>query len=158
MVDKSAIFISDYNNPGKVYKYNTETNQTEVMVKDLKNPSYMSLMNTLQGPRYIVTEDNKHRINIYDQRWKLLNTIGRYGSGDVVFNRPDATAVTECGLLVADYYNRRISHYSLEGRFLGHVITRKDLDYKPRGIAYRYPYLWVCGSGHPVKRYQVKYQ
>ena len=33
VVDKSTIFISDYNYAGKVYKYNTESNQTEVVVK-----------------------------------------------------------------------------------------------------------------------------
>ena len=160
VVDKSSIFISDYNSTGKVYKYNTESNHTEVMVKDLKHPYYMSVMNTLQGPRYMVTEYNNHRINIYDKRWNLLNsTGGRQGSGDEEFDCPHATAVTECGLLVADWDNYRISHYSLEGQFLGHVITRQDgLGYEPRGIAYRYPYLWVCGYGNPVKCYQVKYQ
>ena len=160
VVDKSTIFISDQYDPGKVYKYNTESNQTEVVVKDLKGPFYMSMINTLQGPRYIVTEYNIDRINVYDQRWNLLNTIGgRSGSGDGEFDCPYATAVTECGLLVADFGNYRISHYSLEGRFLGQVITSQDgLDYKPRGIAYRYPYLLVCGYGHPVKCYQVKYQ
>ena len=160
VVDKSTIFISDFNKPGNVYKYNTESNQTEVVVKDLKGPFYMSMINTLQGPRYIVTEHSKHRINVYDQRWNLLNTIGgRQGSGEGEFNFPRATAVTECGLLVADNSNNRISHYSLEGQFLGHVITEQDgLNYNPAGIAYRYPYLWECGWGHPVKCYQVKYQ
>ena len=159
VVDKSTIFISDWNKPGKVYKYNTESNQT-VVVKDLKDPYYMSAMNTLKGPRYIVTEWGENRINVYDQRWNLLNTIaGRKGAGEGEFNYPRAPAVTECGLLVADAGNRRISHYSLEGQFLGHVISRQDgLDYGPYGIAYRYPYLWVCGVGPPVKCYQVKYQ
>ena len=157
VVDKSTIFISDYNYAGKVYKYITESNQTEVVVKDLNYPYYMSVVYT-QGPRYIVTEYSKHRINVYDQRWNLLNTIGRPGSGEGQFNSPHATAVTECGLLVADNGNYRISHYSLEGRFLGHVITKEDgLDYNPYGIAYRYPYLWVCGYGDLVKCYQVKY-
>ena len=159
VVDNSTIFISDCYNQGNVYKYNTESNQTEVVIKDLKNAYYMSVMYTLQGPRYIVTELGKHKINIYDQRWNLLKTIGSNGSGEGEFSCPHATAVTECGLLVADHYNKRISHYSLEGQFLGHVITSQDgLDYQPRGIAYRYPYLWVCGNGNPVKCYQVKYQ
>ena len=161
VVDKSTIFISDlYYTGGKVYKYNTESNQTEMVVKDMKGQYYMSVMNTLLGPRYILTEYNIDRINIYDQRWNLLNTIGgRQGSGEGEFKDPHATAVTECGLLVADYGNCTISHYSLEGQFLGHIVTRQDgLDYNPTGIAYRYPYLWVCGYGDPVKCYQVKYQ
>ena len=161
VVDKSTIFISDFDmsNPRNVYKYRTECNQTEVVVKNVNGPFYMSVMNTLQGLRYILTEWGVNWINIYDQRWNLLNTIGLPGSGDREFSYPHATAVTECGLLVADAGNYRISHYSLEGQFLGHVITRQDgLDYGPYGIAYRYPYLWVCGNGDPVKCYQVKYQ
>ena len=120
----------------------------------------MSVMYTLHGPRYIVTEREVHKINIYDQRWNLLNMIGGcQESGEGWFNYPHATAVTECGLLVADDCNRRISHYSLEGQFLGHVITKQDgLDYGPYGIAYRYPCLWVCGWDKPVKCYHVTYQ
>ena len=155
VVDKSTIFISDWYNPGNVYKYNTERKQTTVVVKDPSGPYYMSVMYTLQGPRYIVTEYYKDRINIYDQRWHLLNTIGGHqGSGQGEFNCPHATTVTECGLLVADRWNCRISHYSLEGEFMGHVITSSC----PQGIAYRYPYLWVCGGLNPVNCYKVKYE
>ena len=160
VVDKSTVYISDFNNPGKVYKYNTESNQTEVVVEDLKNPSYMSVMYTLEGPRYILTEWGEHRINVYDQRWNLLNRIGGGpGSGQGKIDHPHATAVTECGLLVADRDNKRITHYSLKGQFLGQVITRQDdLDCYPYGIVYRYPFLWVCGNRDTVKCYQVQYQ
>ena len=160
VIDKSTIIISDYKFPGKVYKYNIESNQTEAVLRDLNEPFYMSVMYTLQGPRYILTEYGEHRINIYDQRWHILKTIGGCkGSGEGEFDCPRATAVTECGLLVADAENKRISHYSLEGNFLGHVITEQDgLNYNPYGIAYKNPFLWVCGNGKPVKCYQVKYQ
>ena len=161
VVDKLTIIVSGYY-CGCIYKYNTETNKTEVMVKGLSKGAfkYMSVMYTSLGPRYILSECGTHRIIFYDQNWKPLKMIGgQKGSGEGEFYSPMATAVTENGLLVADFGNFRISHYSLEGQFLGHVITKQDgLNYQPRGIAYRYPYLWVCGDGHPVKCYQVKYK
>ena len=186
VVDKSTMFITCSRasggwlggyEEGIVYKYNTDSNQTTVVVKDLICPCYLSVMFTLQGPRYIVSESNAKKtsfflldidspsyssIKIYDQTWHLLNNIKqeqvlKANMFEPIY--PRATAVTECGLLVADRNNRTISHYSLEGQFLGHVITKEDgLDYQPRGIAYRYPYLWVCGNDDPVKCYQVKYQ
>ena len=161
VIDKDTIYISDGGNPrGKVYKYNTMKNQTEVVLEELRGPTYMSLMFTIQGPRYILTECNAHKISsIFDRNWRLLTTFGRRGSGQGEFRDPQATAVTECGLLVADKDNQRICHYSIEGQFLGDVITRQDgLDYSPYRIAYRYPNLWLCGQGNPLKCFQVKYQ
>ena len=103
VIDKDTIYISDGGNPrGKVYKYNTMKNQTEVLLEELRGPTYMSLMFTIQGPRYILTECNAHKISIFDRNWRLLTTIGRRGSGQGEFRDPQATAVTECGLLVAD--------------------------------------------------------
>ena len=143
--DKTTIFVSQYENPGGIFKYDTVKGTSETVVWELNKPSFMSRMYTPEGYRYIVTEAGAHRINVYNDRWGLLHSFGDKGSTEGLFDGPAATAITEMGtVLVADINNHRISHYSLDGQLLSHVVTREDgLEY-PVGICYRRPYLWVC--------------
>ena len=105
----------------------------------------MSRTYTLEGYRYIVTEEQAQRIKVYNDSWELLHSFGGEGSTEGLFNGPAGTAITEMGtVLIADCDNHRISHYSLDGQFLSHVVNKDDgLEY-PVGIRYRHPYLWVC--------------
>ena len=87
----------------------------------------MSRLFTPDGFKFIVTEQGKHCIKVYNDRWKLLHSFGGEGSTEGLFNTPAATAITGLGtVLVADIQNHRISHYSLEGQFLSHIVTTDD--------------------------------
>ena len=143
--DKTIIFILQYENPGEIFKYDTVKGTSETVVEGLGNPTFMNRMYTPEGYRYIVTESGAHCIKVYNDRWELLHSFGGKGSTEGLFDVPTATAITEMGtVLVADGNNHRISHYSLDGQFLSHVVTKDDgLEY-PIGICYRHPYLWVC--------------
>ena len=156
----NTIFISDDKSPGCIYKYDAKLNKTEVMVRNLIRPTYLSLMSTQQGERYVVTEYADFMIKIYDSKWNLIQKFGGWGNQDGKLSYAYSTAVTETGILVAQSKNNRISHFTKEGTFISHLITKQDLDVKgqPRGIAYKYPYLWVCSSKAYVKCFEVKYQ
>ena len=156
--DNNTIFISDDRNPGCIYKYDTELNKTEVMVRNLNRPTYMSLMSTQQGDKYVVTEWGTRMIKIYDSRWNLIHTFGGDGNQDGKLSYPWATAVTETGILVAQSNNNCTSHFTKEGTFLSHLITKQDGMENPRGIAYKYPHIWVCTYGPYIKCIEVKYQ
>ena len=157
--DKTTIFVSQWANPGGLFKYATVASTTESLVKGLNIPSFMSRMYTPGGYRYIVTEQEEHRINIYTERWELLHSFGGFGSSSRCFNRPASTAITSMGtILVADNRNHRISHYRLDGQFLSHVITKDDGIEFPFAMSYKHPYLWVCCEGTPksVKCFELK--
>ena len=156
--DNTTIFVSDYRIHGCIYKYDTELNKAEVMVRNLDVPSYMSLMNTQQGDRYVVTEYGSRMIKIYDSRWNLIHTFGGEGSQDGKLTFPYSTAVTETGILVTQNNNHRISHFTKEGTFISHLITKQDGVAYPLGIAYKYPHIWLCGGSLYVKCFEVKYQ
>ena len=158
--DNNTIFVSDYRSPGCIYKYDTERNKTEVMVRNLNYPTYMSLMNTQQGDRYVVTELGTSMIKIYDSGWNLIHTFGGRGNQDGKLSLPYATAVTETGILVSQSFNNRISHFTKEGTFISHLITKQDLETvnTPDGMTYKYPYIWVCSAETYVKCFEVKYQ
>ena len=143
--DKTTIFVSQMNNPGGIFKYDTVKGASETMVEGLNNPTFISRMYTPEGYRYIVTEEQAHCIKVYNDRWGLLHSFGGEGSTEGLFNVPGGTAITEMGtVLVADINNHRISHYSLDGQFLSHVVCKDDSLEYPLGICYRHPYLWVC--------------
>ena len=140
--DDFNIFITQYST-GSIFMYNTYEDTTEVVIRGLNKPTYMSLAYTPEGYRYLVTEEGAHCVHVYSDTWQILHTIGGIG----ILNTPSATTVTDMGtLLIADQGNHRISHYSLEGQFLSHVVTKDDgLEY-PVGICYKHPYLWVSRS------------
>ena len=144
--DKSTIFISQNENPGNIYKYDTVHDRTEVVAEGLKTPGYMSMMYTKEGCKYIISETDGHCIKVYNSSWELLHSFGTEGNGDGQFGQysPMATTVTDMGtILVADQGNLRISHFTIEGHFLSHVATKDDGIEHPIGLCYKHPYLWV---------------
>ena len=144
--DKSTIFISQCETPGNIYKYDTLHETTEGVVKGLKRPSYMSLMYTKEGCKYIISEVEGHCIKVYNSSWELLHSFGTEGNGDSQFGQysPVTTTMTDIGtILVADQSNHRISHFTIEGQFLSHVATEDDGIEHPVGLCYKHPYLWV---------------
>ena len=145
-LDNSNIIISG-SQSGTLEHWNMVENKTETVVKDLCNPFFMAVMYTNTGPVYIVNEWGKHQINIYDERWQLMYQFGKKGTENGEFDKPQAIAVTELGtLLVVDNGNKRVSHFTLNGKFLNNVITETDGISNPSGLAYQYPFLWVCNS------------
>ena len=148
--DNNTVFVSNGNTFGCIYKYVTELNKTEVMVRNLKYPTYMSLMPTQQGDRYVVTEHGTNMIKIYDSTWNLIHTFGGYGSQDGKLSYPWATAITATGILVVQTYNYRISHFTKEGAFISNLIMKQDGAEHLYGVA--------CTNGSYVKCYEVKYQ
>ena len=152
VIDKSTIFISELKaSNGKVYKYIPDGNKTEIILRGLHLPAYLNWVNTEEGLRYIVSELRADRINLYDNQWEKLYSFG----GSSRLNFPQSTSITEKGILIADSSNDRISHYTLDGKLLGHIVTGLKF---PEGIAYKYPHLWVCSLGDYVKCYEVKYK
>ena len=156
--NKTTIFVSQ-SSPGAILKYDTVTSTTETLVKGLNMPSFMSRIYTSEGYRYILTEEKAHCIKVYNDGWELLYSFGGKGSAEGLFNVPAATAVTRMGtLLVADKCNHRISHYSLDGQFLSHLVTKDDGLQCPFAMSYKYPYLWVSCVRTPnfVKCFELK--
>ena len=156
--DKSTIFISQAENPGNIYKYDTVHDTTEVVVEGLKWPSYMSKMYTKEGYKYIISEMEGNCIKVYNSSWELLHSFGSKGTGDGQFGKhsPMATTLTDMGtILVADQGNHRISHFTIEGQFLSHVATKDDGIVVPIGLCYKHPYLWVTAGDENVRCLEI---
>ena len=136
--------------------WNAAENKTETVVRDLRNPFYMAGMYTNTGPVYMVNEWGKHQINVYDEQWELMNQFGKKGTENGEFDKPQAIAVTELGtLLVVDNGNKRVSHFTLDGKFLNNVLTETDDISDPVRLAYQYPFLQVSGFHTSLKCFRV---
>ena len=158
--DQSSILISTggYYQNGKIYRFDVEKKNTTMLIQNLVSPTYINKTGQQGSVKYIVTGTGSHQIKVYDQKWNIVSVIGKSGGNDGELNYPHSTAITELGILVADRDNNRVSHFTLEGEFLSHVITIQDGLENPTGIAYRFPYLWVCTWSGGVKCYELLYQ
>lgn len=106
-------------------------------------------------------DPNGHRVTVADEFERVVFAFGRRGRGpgqfrtpmDVVFVRPET--VGEClppvgpdavWLAVADYGNRRVQVFELDGAFVGEVKVEDEGRFGPPcGLEWRPPYLHIEG-------------
>jgi DNA-binding beta-propeller fold protein YncE len=84
----------------------------------------------------MVSEYGAHRISVFKRHdGALLRRFGREGSGDGQLNRPAGLCFMSGHrhVAVADYWNNRVSVFSVEGEFVRHVGVGKL--YCPQGVA-----------------------
>ena len=147
--DKQTLLLCDFNK-GEVFTFKPSTGQKKVRITGLRNPqsvSYLIYNNTVY---YIVCEENRHRITVYNNTWDRIRTIGRYGSFDGELNDPTSAIVSdENTIIIADHDNNRVSEFSFNGTFLRHLLDRSDGIYSPYSMSYYYPHLWVY-HGYPI--------
>lgn len=66
-----------------------------------------------------VSDENLHRISIFDKEGKFLGKWGRPGSGDGELNGPSGLAFDrEDNLFIVDSLNSRVQKFTQDGRFL----------------------------------------
>ena len=147
--DKQTLLLCDYTK-GEVFTFKPSTGEKQVRVTGLSLPrsvSYFFYNNTVF---YIVCESSRHRINVYNQTWDLIRTIGTEGSNDGELRDPQSAIVSdEDTIIVSDWYNHRVSEFSFNGTFLRHLLVKSDGVIYPYSICYYYPHLWLTHGDYP---------
>ena len=155
--DDQVLLVDRYKD--EVITYNMKTRNKHVVIDKLRSPTSVDKAVTDQGVFYIVNEYGTHTVRAYNDRWRLVRSIGGQGDSDGCLNRPDAARVLpDNTIIVADCYNHRISRFTLQGDFINHVIKQSDGIWKPDRLAVQYPYVWVVyddGSDFNIKCYQI---
>ena len=98
-----------------------------------------------------------HTVRVYNDRWRLVTSIGGQGDSDGRLNNPNtAKVLPDNTVIVTDCNNNRISRFTIQGDFIDHVIKQDRISY-PRRLAVQYPYVWVVDGDYPynLKRYQI---
>ena len=147
--DKQTLLLCDINK-GEVFTFKPSTGEKQVRVTGLSLPRSVSYFFYNQTVFYIVCERDRHRINVYNQTWDLIRTIGTKGSKDGELDLPQSAIVSdENTIIISDYNNHRVSEFSFNGKFLHHLLDRSDGIYRPYSMSYFYPHLWLVYGSYP---------
>ena len=152
------LLLSDYQR-GQIFTYSLSTGEKTVRVTGLQTPSSVAYLPTSNGTNYVVCDSIDSIIKVYDENWSLVGNIGGRGRADGQMMHPSSAVTTPDGsILVADYYNNRVSEFDASGRFTRHLLTmRRDRIHKPFALSFSYPYLWVAyyARGNQMKRFKL---
>ena len=140
-IPNTDILLLTDTDEGEVFSYNLSSGEKQVHVTGLSGPSCVSYIFSHGSTRYIVTDGDRHMINIYNSSWGIESQFGGYGSGDGKLIEPYAAIMSSNNyIMVSDKYNYRISKFTTKGEFLQHLKT--DI-IEPDTLSYFEPYLWV---------------
>ena len=156
-IDDDQVLLVD-KDKGEVITYNLKTRNKHVVIDKLRVPTSVDKAVTDQGVFYIVSEQLAHTIRVYNDRWRLVTSIGGRGGDDGRLNNPQtARVLPDNTIIVIDYSNHRISRFTIQGDFIDHVIKQSDGIRYPTRLAVQYPYVWVSGGGYHynIKCYQI---
>ena len=150
--DKDLLLLTD-TDKGQILSYRLSNKENTVHVSGLKLPNDVTYNFYNRSTFFVVSEWSGHQISVFDSNWNLVRTFGRKGTGDGELNHPQAAIMTPEGtVIVADRYNNRLSEFSMEGRFLKHIITGLFL---PSSLSMSPPYLWVVSYHESLYRYKM---
>ena len=154
--DKQTLLLCD-TSKGEVFSFNPSTQQKQVHVTGLNDPTSVFYFFHNHTLYYIVCEEDRDRINVYDNTWDLIRTIGTRGFNDGELRGPNSAIVSdEDTIIISDESNRRVSEFSFNGTFLRHLLVRSDGIYRPYSMSYYYPHLWLVHDYPPkLNRYNL---
>ena len=134
---------------GEIFSYNVTSKNKQVHLTGLRYPASVSFMTNNSLLYYVVCQG--HQVNIYNSTWSLYQTLGGYGSGDGQLKNPQsAIGLPDGCIIISDYYNQRVSLFTVHGRFVRHLLTQSDGLILPQAMSISLPYLWLIdyrGSG-----------
>ena len=96
---------------------------------------------------YVVCERDRHQVHIYNSTWSLYQTLGgSEGSGDGQLRNPyTAVGLPDGSVIISDINNNRLCLFTIQGKFVRHILTRSDGLSEPEAMSISLPYLWVVG-------------
>ena len=130
---------------GEIFSYNVTSKNKQVHLTGLYWPRSVSFMTYNSHLFYVVCERARHRVHVYNSTWSLYKTLGgTRGSGDGQLYRPhSAIGLPDGSVIISDQYNKRVSLFNIQGRFVRHILTRSDGLLGPRAMSISLPYLWL---------------
>ena len=141
------LLLADYNK-GEIFSYNVTSKNKQVHLTGLRYPNSVSFMTYNSHLYYVVCEEKGHQVHIYNSTWGLYQTLGStYGSGDGQLHWPQsAIGLIDGTVIISDMVNARVCLFTIQGRFVRHILTRSDGLYNPQDMSISLPYLWLIDN------------
>ena len=128
----------------EIFSYNVTSKNKQVHLTGLRWPTSVSFMTYNSHLYYVVCENNRHQVNIYNSTWSSYQTLGGPGSGDGQLRYPDsAIGLPDGSVIICDTFNHRVSLFNVHGRFIRHLLTWSDGLSYPGAMSISLPYLWL---------------
>ena len=131
-------------NKGEIFSYNVTSKNKQVHLTGLSVPTSVSFMTYNSHLYYIVCEQYRHQVHVYNSTWSLYQTLGGHGSGDGQLYGPvTAIGLPDGSIIISDRNNGRVSLFNIHGRFIRHILTRSDGLSEAWSMSISLPYLWL---------------
>ena len=149
--DKDLLLIADQTKH-EVFTYRMSTKQKEVHVRRLRNSKSVSYI--FDGNKIFYLVCGVREVRMYNSTWGLVRKIGTTGSSKEKLEMPTSAIILPDGnVIISDFWENRLSEFSVDGRFIDILVTR--LDFSPAYLSFSYPYLWVLGKENKLHRYKL---
>ena len=144
---------------GEIFSYNVTSKNKQVHLTGLYHPSSVSFMIYNSHLYYVVCVQYLHQVRVYSSTWGLYKTLGgawgfhtlqvgtswRSGDGQLYYPH-SAIGLPDGSVIISDDYNHRISLFTIQGKFVRHILTRSDGLSHPKAMSISLPYLWVVDN------------
>ena len=131
----------------EIFSYNVTSKNKQVHLTGLLLPFSVSFMIYKDKLYYIVCELGRDQVHIYNSTWGLYQPLGGYGSGDGQLNNPgSAIGLPDGSIIINDLTNNRVYLFTIQGKFVRHLLTPSDGLNGPQSMSISLPYLWVVGN------------
>ena len=85
----------------------------------------------------------------------IWHSGGDPGSGDGQLTKPrSAFGLPDGSVIISDMVNNHVCLFTIQGKFVRHILTRSDGLYHPNTMSNSLPYLWVVDR-HGSYRYKL---
>ena len=170
-LDNDMLLLVDYHG-GIVFTFSKSSRKTCIMVNNLYEPTSLDKTLIKDEVVYVVCEGD-NTVRIYSDDWTLQRSVRADGQvtipvyrllsrlwtrdGQFRFNSPQSAVIlNDRTVLVSDFNKDCISKLSLDGKFLGYLMQKVDIQ-KPSNMSFHHPYVWIKCGEYPwnVRCYQI---
>ena len=140
----ALLLLADWGK-GEIFSYNVTSKNKQVHLTNLNYPTSVSFMTYNSHLYYVVCEQWNNQVLIYNSTWGLYKTLGGTGgSGDGQLNSPiSAIGLPDGSVIISDLGNYRVCLFTIDGKFVRHLITQSDGLIYPRAMSVSLHYLWI---------------
>ena len=137
------LLLADWDK-GEIFSYNVTSKNKQVHLTGLGGPNSVSFMTYNYHLYYVVCDCLHDQVHVYNSTWGLYQTLGGTGSGDGQLGSPwSAIGIPDGSVIISDWHNIRVSLFTIQGRFVRHLLTQSDGLYHPFTMSISLPYLWL---------------
>ena len=129
------LLLADYFK-GEIFSYNVTSKNKQVHLTGLFLPSSVSFIIYKCKLYYVVCVTIGRQVHIYNSNWGLYQTLGTgRGFDDGQLYSPYSAVGLPDGSVVIIDNNKRVSLFTIHGRFVRHILTLSDGSYGPQPMS-----------------------